>query len=76
MRYLITLVLVLIFGAVTNALIDGHRALRSTSPRCLTDNSLCLMPPGSNTTTYLEYRGDGTVWALWPDGRFIQVVPK
>jgi hypothetical protein len=25
---------------------------------------------------YLEYRADGTVWALWPDGRFIEVVPK
>jgi len=29
----------------------------------------------SKTTIYLEYKGDGTVWALWPDGRFIQVVP-
>lgn len=31
-----------------------------------------LEPP----INYLEYKVDGTVWARWPDGRFLEVIPK
>lgn len=76
MRFLTLLALMVLFWfAIREA--DQHRALnppKSTLPHCPTNGSLCLMPD-HNTTTYLEYKGDGTVWALWPDGRFIRVVP-
>jgi hypothetical protein len=97
LRYLVTLILVLLFGVITEALIEGHRAVvrengiqhglppgnphaldsvgAATLPVCpRIDGVFCIdsNPP----RTYLEYKADGTVWALWPDGRFIQVVPK
>lgn len=25
---------------------------------------------------YLAYKGDGTVWVRWPDGNFVEVIPK
>jgi hypothetical protein len=31
------------------------------------------MPAGQ---MYLGFRGDGTVWARWPDGRWVEVVEK
>lgn len=33
-------------------------------------------PTPCSAVKYLEYRSDGSVWARWPDGHFVQVVPK
>jgi hypothetical protein len=47
---------------------SGEKLYASAHPVWL----LCPPPPAH----YMEYRGDGTVWVRWPDGRFVEVVPK
>jgi hypothetical protein len=33
-------------------------------------------PTPCSAVRYLEYKADGSVWARWPNGRFLEVVPK
>lgn len=33
-------------------------------------------PTPCSAVRYLEYKTDGSVWARWPNGDFLEVVPK
>lgn len=51
---------------------DTHFTFVNTDPRAKVCKDLVVSP----NIEYLEYKGDGAVWVRWPDGRFVQVVPK